>query len=276
MKKITILVCFVFLFSAGFVHAQNFFTQDFAQEKTSISLRYIRPDIDSYDITQFSGIYDFSMSLPLFGRLNLVTSLPLIIESIRNINYKNGYINTGGNALGNWFIGAQLRPANYSKSPTSYTLGVFLPTIPAQNYEQSMFGIASGGLEVQKYMIDNLTIYTNVSKKYYLNEDVSLAWEGGPEILIPTNNNSVRNGDLYIHYGFSGVVNYSGYFGAAELTGVALTTSSAEFSDRFYNFASLGFGVNAALHPSIFYQFPLNKTLGNNGVFGLKLNLQVE
>jgi len=276
MKKIfPVILTFVLLLSnSGF--SQTLILNDFAKERTSFTFRYIRPDFEAFTVTPFSGIYDFKINLPISRKFDLVTSLPLVVYS-RKIS-KTYYWGTDGNALGNWFLGIQSKPATDARTYYDFTFGVYLPTSSDKDYSPLEFAARAHFQENYKYNPHQLTIYGNYSRRYNYDDGVSMTWELGPQIYIPTKNNT-SNGQLYFHYGISGTIESNRFFATAEFAGTVDLTHKYEYFDyRFIHFVAIGAGFSGPIFtPSIYFQIPAGKKEWYalpDYIFGIKMIVQ--
>lgn len=276
MKKL-LTVAFILILTAANGICQTLILNDFAKERVSFGFRYIRPDFEAFTVTPFSGIYDFKINLPVSKKLDLVTSLPLIVYSRKST--KTYYWGNDGNALGNWFIGIQSKPKLDEKSFYDFIFGVYLPTSSDKDYSPLGFALATHFNENYKYNPQQLTIYGNYSRRYIYDDGISMTWELGPQIYIPTKNNT-NNGALYFHYGISGTIESNRFFGTAEILGIADLTHKYEYFDyRFMHFFAIGAGfAGPVFTPSIYYQIPVDKKGWYglpDGIFGLKISVQM-
>lgn len=277
MRKTLYIILFAFILPLS-VNAQTFMMQDFAKERVTLNFRYLHPDYDLFTISPFAGIYDFKLNYPISRKLDLVTSLPLVVFNRKST--QTYYFGSDGNALGNWYLGIQSRSSLDSKSYSSFSFGVFLPTSSDKDYAPLYFASTTDFHENYRYNPHQLAIYGNFSQRYLYEDGVSLTWEFGPQIYIPTQNNT-NDGMLYLHYGISGSIESDRFYGTAELVGTADVTHKYEYIDyRFMHFLSIGAGFNGPVFsPSIFYQFPVDKKGWYglpNSTFGLKVAVQFQ
>jgi|GEM_PF-1949063 len=277
--KNTILLIILIITIPSVVLPQSLMMQEFPKSWSGFSIKYIRPDYDSYEVSSFSGIYDMKINMPLSRKLNLVTSLPLI--SYNPKTEKNYFYGSSGNALGNWFLGLQTKPDYNSQSYYSVLFGVYMPIAQNQNLAQLYFAQNTNYHEYYAYMTDMLTLYANYERRFLLDDGLSWAFEVGPQIHIPTKNNS-NNGQLNAHYGLSGTVEFSGFNITTEFAGLVNFSSDYskfDWENRFLHYFNVGFGYNSyVIAPTFFYGIPLDrhdKTSISNSMFCLKLNFNL-
>jgi hypothetical protein len=271
------IVLFIMLIACPAALPQTLMMQDFAKERTTIGIRYMRPDYESFTVTPFSGIYDFRLNIPVSRKLDIVTSLPLV--SFNRKSSKTYFYGNDGNALGNWFLGIQSRPSFEQKSYSSFIFGIYIPTSSDKDYWPLGFALSSHFHEKYKYQPHTLTIYGNYARRYFFDEGISLAWEAGPQIYIPTKE-SANDGQLYAHYGVSASIESQNFFGTAEIVGTVDLTHKYEYFDyRFMHFIALGAGFSGpVVTPVIYYQIPVDKKDWYglpNSIFGIKLSFQM-
>lgn len=259
------------------IFPQNLLMQDFPKQNISLNFRFLRPDFESHEVNAFSGIYDFKMNLPISRKFDIVTSLPLVAYTRKNV--RTYYYGSDGNALGNWFLGIQSKPDYEKKTFYNVLLGVYLPTSSNSDYSPLGFAFFTDFHQSYRYTPDLLTIYFNYERLYLFEDGITAEWEFGPQIHIPTNQNS-SNGQLNFHYGVNGSAKYAGFFGTAEIVGTfSLASSIDNLEDRFFSFFDIGFGFNGPnVSPTLFYQLPIDKRNRSylvNSMFGFKLMVQL-
>lgn len=263
----------IFIFLLPFiVFGQTFLLENIPSIRTRLGFRYLRPEFkNGMDLSTLSGVYDFSLSIPVGSRLNLVGSLPLSIVNI------TGAENEG--SIGNIYVGLQSRLKSRRQNVISLSLGVFLPSMSESNYGAAYVGIYSDYYEVQKFIPKLLTLYGNLAYHRIKPYGFLFGFEVGPNIMIPTENDSGDETEVYIHYGLSCGYRFDYIDIRAEFTGIGIVTENIDdFGDRFVNALTFGILWNRSfLRPGIFYKIYLRKDMRDSirGVLGIRLDIML-
>ncbi len=268
MKKLmftTIVFLIVLILKVNYISAQTFLFQNLPKEKSQIGLQIMQPSFESdEDLSFLSGIYDFSVNIPLTESLNLVGSIPFITFAFGDQDAESG--------VGSIFLGLQTCWGFEDKNGSIGTFGIFAPTA---GEDIGFFGLFTDYNNFHKYLPDLLTIYGNYAYHAILSEGIKLGVEIGPNIAIPTKGDA--DTELFIHYGFTAGYQAEYFAIFTELVGLAILTEDADdFSDRFKH--SIDFGaiyISNSVEPGLFYKLYLDENLSDviTGVLGIQINV---
>lgn len=270
---ITGIIVFLFPLIAA---AESFILEDSPGNKTKLSLRFLHPDFkEPGDLTFFSGVYDFSVRIPLGDKLNIVGTLPF--STMR----AGGESESG---IGNIYMGIQYSLKSTAETKAHVSLGVFLPTVPKDKPSIGIMGVFSNYCQFPKYLPEIVTIYGNAAYHRILSKGFMFGLEVGPYVIISTSSDYEGDIELYddetelfLHYGIS-----CGFLAkyvalTAEFGGVMIVSEDADdFSDRVFNVLTIGAQWNrGSIRPCIFYKFYLEKYMREsmNGVLGIKVDI---
>ena len=270
MLRMKSVMAGIFLFLLPLVvSSQMFLLEDLPMNKMKIGLRYLRPDYKGEDgLSLLSGVYDFSLSIPLSSKLNIVGSIPFAALGGDRADDWEG-------SIGNIYVGLQQR---LNSSPVNYfyaSLGAFLPTMPDDKAGPAIFNLFSEYYHLQKFFPNELTIYGNLAYHHIKEKDFILGGEIGPNIMIPTKDGG--DVEIFIHYALSAGYRLDYVDCKVELLGLGIITEDVdEDEDRFIH--DLAFGVywnRGKVRPGVFYKIYLNESLRESisGVIGLKLEV---
>lgn len=253
------------------VFGQTFFLENIPSSRTKLGFRYLRPEFKEADLSGLSGVYEFSLGIPVGSRLNLVGSLPLSIVNI------TGAENEG--SIGNIYVGLQSRLKSSRQNVFSLSLGVFLPTMSEENVDAGFVGIFSNYYEFQKFIPNTWTVYGNLAYHRIKPYGFIYSFEVGPNIMIPTENDYGEETEVYIHYGISLGYRLDYIDIKAEWTGIGIVTAKVDsFDDRFVHALTFGIFWNRSfLRPGVFYKIYLKEELREtvSGVLGLRLDIML-
>jgi hypothetical protein len=273
MFQMKSIIAGIFVFLLTFtVFGQTFLMENIPSIRTRLGFRYLRPEFkDGADLSTLSGVYDFSLSIRIGPRLNLVGSLPLSIVNI------DGAENEG--SIGNIYVGLQSRLKSSRQNVFSLSMGVFLPSMSEDNYSTSFVGIYSDYYEVQKFFPKLLTLYGNLAYHRIKPYGFLFGFEVGPNIMIPTENDDGEETEVYIHYGLSCGYRFDYIDIRAEFTGLGIVTEKLDDpGDRFIHALSFGILWNRSfLRPGVFYKIYFKKDMRDfiSGVFGIRLDIML-
>ncbi len=267
-KKSIIAGIFIF-FLTFFISAQSFILENPSTDKTSFGFRYLRPFFEgSSELSFLSGVYDFSVSIPVGSKMNIVGSIPFVTMG--------GELTETESGIGNIYIGVQHRMKSTVGKGMTLSFGAFLPTTSEDKQWAAMFGILTNYVELQKYFPNLLIIHGNVAYRFSQSNGLMYGLEIGPYLMIPTKGEGSEM-ELFLHYGLSCGYRMKDFVLRAEFAGIGIITEKdIDFSDRFFH--ALTFGVlwyHGSIRPGIFYKLYLNKDLSDSvsGVLGIKLEV---
>jgi hypothetical protein len=226
-----------------------------------------------------SGIYDFSLNIPVNPTTNINLSLPFIVMNYEyhyhfyDIEFHHSYEENG---IGNLYLGVQINPRDSVKKSSGLiaSVGIFLPTISEDKYLLFFQGLYTDLHRMQKYIPNTLTIFGNVSCHKKEPNGFMYGFELEPNMFIPTKGEN-REGELYLHYGLTGGMQQTNLAITAELLGIVILTEDVDdFSDRFSH--ALVFGLQwtkGRIKPGIFYKIYMEEAQSEviSGVLGIKL-----
>jgi len=269
-KKSIIAGIFIF-FLTFFISAQSFILENPPIDKTRFEFRYLRPFFEgSSELSFLSGVYDFSVSIPVGSKMNIIGSIPFVIMG-------GDWLGTETQSgIGNIYIGLGHRLKSTTEKGMTLSFGAFLPTTPDDKYSVPLLGVSTNYIELQKYFFNALTIHGNVAYHRRHSNGLMYDLEFGPYLMIPTKGEGGEM-ELFLHYGLSCGYRMKDFVLKAEFAGIGIITEKIDdFSDRFFH--ALTFGVlwyHGSIRPGIFYKLYLNKDLRDSvsGVLGIKLEV---
>ena len=264
IKTIIAGICFFLLSVAAF--GQSFILQDLPVHNTKFGFRYLRPDFDGADcLSLLSGIYDFSVSIPVSSKLNIEASVPFV-----TIADTCGWDSTE-NAVGNIYVGLRHFLKSTAEKGITLSLGVFLPTVSENDYSPYFFAASTNYYEFQKYIPNVMTVYGNIAQFLIKSNGLLLNMEIGPDVWIPARGNW-EGMELLVHYGLSAGYRMNAFTFKAELGGRKVITESGNFT----HIVALGVQSHrGSFRPGIFYKMYLNEEMreGISGVIGIKFDI---
>ena len=226
----------------------------------------MRPSFENVsDLSIFSGIYDFSINVPVSENWNLTASFPYLTASTGD--------SEGDEGTGNVFVGIQHLHKSDDKKSAVTSFGIYLPTA---DRETMIFGLLTHFEEYKKYTSDVITLYGNFAYFNIGAPGARFGLEIGPDILIPRENSSSGT-EFLIHYGLTAGFHGDRFALITELVGLAIITQDVtDFSDRFehsINFGASYLGKNFS--PGVFYKIYLKEDMRDlvNGVLGINLEV---
>jgi len=251
------------------VSGQMFLLQDLPTDKTKLGFHYLRPDFKwGTGISLLSGVYDFSLSIPISSKLSFVGSIPF---ATLGADWEE---DTEG-CIGDIYIGIQKRLKSSPDNYFSGSLGIFLPTMPEDKEGPLFVSIYSDYYQLQKYFPQVLTIYGNLAYHHIKENDFIFGGEFGPNVMIPTKGGGDM--ELYIHYALTAGYRLNYVDLRVELRGFGIITEEVDdFGDRFLHDLAFGIHVNRGrIRPGAFYKIYLKESMREyiNGVFGLKVEV---
>lgn len=271
MKGIIGVMFFVFL--PLFVSAQWFMMQEWPENKTRITLKFLRPNLDEkyYDYYQkhlslFSGIYDLSINLPVYkskGRLNFEASFPIAVNSLENETMR-----------GNLYLGFQWKHSR-KKNNSIISFGAYLPTGTDNRWPTFFIALSADNIAFPKYQ-GKMWAFTANYLSYAKLGKFELGYEMGPGMAI--GDEGYIEPILYLHYGFYGAFRTGDFTFRAELAGFLVVAGAASDEDTSIesNSNSIAIGVRygrGVIRPAIFYMRSLNKIVRHDvkDVLGFQL-----
>jgi len=279
MNNITFKVFIIGFFSLLLLKtafAQTFNLQSIPTNKSNFSLRFIHPKMKTItDLSTFSGVYEFSLNIPVSSKLNFVSSIPYITA-----NYELDYgffkhkFDEGG--AGNIFIGLQTNKEEINEKKSIVSFGLFLPSA---DENISLFGVYSDYCNFGKYFPNVLTLYFNYAYHNLKPNGFRFGIEVSPNILIPTKDTGMES-ELYLRYGISTGYKAQQFLFNLELLGIAIISEDIEtFEDRFVH--SLNFGsawIVDNIVPKIFYKIYLKDEISEiiDGVLGIGISISTK
>ncbi len=252
------------------VAAQTFLFQGLPKEKTQFGLRFMRPTFKyGSDLSTLSGIYDFSLNIPINETLNFVGSIPYLTFAFEDNNTESG--------VGNIYFGLQTHRDFNDNNSSIGSFGLYFPT--AKDDISGFFGVFTHFVDYHKYISDLLTIYGNYAHYNNTSQGVRFGLEIGPNLMIPTKRGYNTETELFIHYGITFGFQDENFAILTELIGLALITEDVdEFKDRFVHSIDFGFTyISNSVTPGIFYKLYLKEDFSDivEGVLGIKIDITV-
>ncbi len=250
------------------VSAQTFILHSMPKEKSQFGLRFMRPAFEQdEDLSPLSGVYDFSLNIPLSETWNIVGSIPYVTFAFGESDAENG--------VGNIYIGAQTHDGFKDNNGSVGSFGLFLPTAKE---DIGFFGMLTNYYDIHKYVSDLLTIYGNYAYHKLSSQGLRYGLEIGPNIMISTKGEG-RDTELFMHYGLTAGFQGKNFAIFTELVGLVIITEDIdEFSDRFYHSIDLGATyISNNISPGVFYKLYLKENLSDivKGVLGIKIDVTV-
>ncbi len=280
------LALFLLLFQSQSL-PQSFLIKDVPQENFSADLRFIHPFYNTSsesDLSALSGTYDLNISVPVGGKWNINLAFPVVVYKYKVENqlyYYNDGFEYNKNILGNIFLGLQTRDSTASNIGRNFCFGIFLPTANKNEFgSTNFFGLLTNYYDFQKYLPETVSLYSNLAFRWYMENGLRFGLDVGPQYLINISSMGSGGNDFFLHFGLSGGFGINDFVFKSELAGIFILTGEAQdFSDRFFNFLSLGLSyTNFVVIPSIFYQFNFHELYDNfsSGSLGIKLSYILE
>ena len=253
-------------FSFSAAGAQTFLFEDIPDDEPSIGVTWQRPDIDGDSgLSIMSGVYDFSVNLPINARWSVYGSLPWV--RIADDDESEDYV-------GNVLAGLKYLKRTGRKTHV-FSAGAYFPTAE-EDLGFAIFGMVTNGEDLFKYAPNNLTITGNYSYFHAAESGARLGLEIGPDIVIPTGDNE-GNTELMAHYGVTAGFQSERLLAAVEVMGVVqLSSEDAEFNDRFLHSVNIGACyLSRHIRPGVFYKIYLKDEWRDlvDGVLGVKIEL---
>lgn len=275
----------LFILFYSYSSAQSFIIKDIPHDNLSVDFRFVHPFYKTPNkLSTLSGTYDLNISVPIGGKWNINTAVPLVVYK-NKVDYQYYYYDYNymydKTTLGNIYLGIQTRDSTSSNVRRNFSFGVFLPTSSKnETANANVFGLLTNYYDLQKYLPETITLYSNIAFRWYLENGIRFGLDVGPQYLINISEKGSGGNDFFLHYGLSGGVDINDFIIKSEFTGILILTGDAEdFSDRFINFLSIGLGyTNFVVMPSIFYQFNFHELYGDlsTGSLGLKFSFVLE
>jgi hypothetical protein len=258
---------FIFLLPV-LLSGQMFSMEDLPVEKMELGFRYLHPDLKGEDgLSLLSGVYDFSIRIPLSSGLNIVGSIPYSVLAGDLVDDSEG-------CVGNIYVGLQLRlnsrPGNYFFA----SMGAFLPTAPDNKPDPITSALFTNYLQIQKFFPDMVTIYGNLAYHHLKEGDFIFGGEFGPNLMIPTEEDA--DVELLVHYALTAGYRWKYVDLKVEFQGLGIITEEElDTEDRYIH--DLAFGVywnRGKIRPGVFYKIYLKEYLRDvvTGVIGLKVD----
>jgi hypothetical protein len=280
----TILFSLIFILSfQPQTSAQSFIIKDVPQKNFSIDFRFLHPFYKSpNELSALSGTYDLNISIPVEGKWNINTLIPIVVFN-NKIDQKYYYYNYeySKTAIGNIYLGLQSKDSASSNVGRNFSFGVFLPTASKNELSSAnFFGFFTNYYDMQKYLPETIALYSNIAFRWSSENGLRFGLDVGPQYLISISDKGSGRNNFLLHYGLSGGIGIEDFVIKSEFTGILILTGDAQdFSDRFINFLSLGLSyTNFVVKPSIFYQFNFHELYENlsSGSLGIKLSYILE
>jgi hypothetical protein len=250
--------------------AQGFLLENIPFGRATLGVRFMHPTLtEDSSATFLSGVYEFSVGIPLYRRVNLIATMPF--ATLRQDRGK------GDSSVGNVFAGFQYRLRRSRSNRSALSFGVLLPTASSKRFASNAMGQLTHFYKFIQFLPDTWGIRANFSYHHSAREGLLYGFEIGPDIEIPTNKDSLRDTEYYIHYGLTAGYRFRSVSFKAEFLGIALLSEDVDkFSDRVIQ--SLVIGIRwerRFLRPGIFYKLELKKELRDeiSSVFGISLDL---
>ncbi|MCU7495606.1 MAG: hypothetical protein HF314_02420 [Ignavibacteria bacterium] len=245
------------------------------QDKAAFSLRYLHPyfkENSSSEMSTFSGIYELEATIPVTDKIYLNFQLPFV-----GYSSKSGWDETTESSIGNIYLGIQAKNVTSDIHTNYFSAGLYLPTASEKHDGVTILGAFADYPSLSKYAVNIFSFYGNFASQWNFPSGAGIAFDLGPTILVPTEDNGSEDTEVMLHYGITGKYSFNHFFGAAEVNGsYILTESELDFADKIFNNVSLGAGWSGSyVTPSLFYQWNINKQLSNivTGAFGVKLEV---
>ena len=267
MRKIIINVLVSILLLSDSLFGQGIKMRAPAAETVRAELTFMHPSFErTSDLSVFSGIYVFNLSVPVHKKFNILLGLPFSTWS--------SDAGDSEQAFGNLFIGTQTKSADTTGLIPSAVFGVHLPTASDDESSAAALAFITDFHEQHRYWPNTVTIILNGAWHNQVEKRGFYALELGARFLIPTDSGE-RSSEMILNYGASGGFNLDPVALSLELAGQFLLSSEADsFSDKFYH--TLSFGgkwTRGPFRPMIFYSLYLEEWLSDsvNGVLGIRL-----
>ncbi len=278
MKNIgsfTFYLIIIFAFST--TSAQTLNLQSMPTEKMEFGFIFAKPFYsNNLEFSFFSGVYQFSLSIPISSKLNILSGVPLIISSYEEDYGIRGKSKFDKNDVGNIFIALQTNYDAVENKRSILTFGLYLPTA---SKEAAVNGLYTDYYNLQKFIPDYLGVYFNYAFHKLNAKGFNFGFELGPNIIIPTEDGSSKT-ELFIHYGIGAGLQAERLLIKTELNGIFIVSEEAQiFGDRFVNLFNIGALWNGdTVTPELYYRIYLSKNINEalDGVLGIGVKVSID
>lgn len=273
LKQIkTVIIGVLFISTFSILSAQTVNMQTLPKDQTVVGLKFEKPMFKNSTGVSFpTGVYNFSLNLPVSDGLNLYAVLPLNLMSVEYMGMSDSE-----EALGNLFVGLQTNSEIVNDKKTVLTFGAYLPTAK----ESAVVGLTSlsNFYNTEKALFKIASLYFNYAYHKLASEGLTYGFEVGSTVLIPTKEN-YGDTEVFAHYGATAGFKVNEFLFSAELNGKAIITEEVdEFADRFVHMINFGGQYdNGKINPYVYYGIYLKESMKNvlDGVLniGVKVSL---
>jgi hypothetical protein len=263
------------LLSYNYSVAQTLSLRDIPTDKKQFEISFNKVLYsNNYTSSTLSGVYQFSLNIPVSAALNFVSDIPYIHTSFETDYgfYNYSYKESG---FGNIFIGLQTN-SNFGENKRSiFSFGLFLPTA---DEKAAYSGLYSDYYYMQKFVTNSVGIYFNYAYHKISGTGLSYGFELGPNVFIPTKNEHSEI-EVLMHYGAIGGYQINKLLLNIEFLGTFIVTQDmVDFEDRFVHL--LNFGVqwkDTGITPKIFYTIYLKDGFRDSidGVLSIGVNFSI-
>ncbi len=269
IKSVIAGVC-IFLLSLT-VQAQGFEMEGPPSNRTVLGLKFIHPTMADGSLSFASGVWDFSVSVPLGNNSSIVGSLPLVRISGNELQSESG--------IGNIYAGFRYRLFSSRMSRMALSVGVYIPTVSEDKLGLALTGLYSYYYKLPKFAVNTFTVSGNLSYYIFSRGGLMFGLEVGPDLLLPSEGGTGQEKETYLHYGLSAGYRIRQFTFKVEYVGIGILTEEFDsFSDRFIN--ALIFGIQwrqRQISPGIFYKIYLRDELNDvvKSVVGISLAISL-
>jgi len=256
MRIHLISTIYLLMFSMSrIISAQALNLKTIPSDKAQFDVRFEKPFFSNLtSLSTFSGVYQFSLNIPISSKLNLISDIPYMYSGYKIVNsYRNTELTVNG--FGNIFIGLQTNEQIINSRKSTVSFGVFLPTV---KNELGFNGLFTNYYDFQKYKLNSWGLYFNYAYYKFSNNGFNYGIEIGPNISIQKNSRKSTI-DVYMHFGINTGYKVDKFLLNVEFLSIAnITQNVSNFGDRFVNL--LDFGAQwegARITPKLFYKIYL-------------------
>lgn len=251
------------------VSAQGYQMEGPQGDGLQLGFRFFHPDFKENDrLSFFSGLYQFSISVPVSKKLDVVGRLPLGAVGGDDIESETGF--------GNFYTGLRYKFINTEKKKASLSIGVYWPTASKEKMSAAIIGMFSDYSRYFQFFPETVILSLNYTYYYYMPSGWFFGTEVGPDVMLPKKEYGREEVELFVHYGLTGGYRFKSVELKAEFVGIGIVTEDVEEpADRFNNELILGAKyIGGRVQPGLFYKFYLNSNTREfvSGAFGFSID----
>ncbi len=277
--KIRSIVLFLIIYiSYCNTQAQTFNLRSVPTGKIQLGFNFEKPFFkNSLGFSTLSGVYQFSVNVPVSSKLNIVSDIPFITTKYE-VDFGSfiGKYKFDQSGFGNIFIGLQTNGNPFENKRSIFTFGLYLPTA---SEDVAINGLYINYYNFQEFFPNSLGLYFNYAYHNLPSEGFIFGLDIGPNIIISTIGEG-PNPELFIHYGISAGYRVNKFLIKSEFYGIALMSGDVQnFADRFVNLFDIGVQwMDDYVKPKLFYSIYLDRDINRimDGMLGVGVTVSID